>query len=44
MIDREKLLQSKEVVEEINWHKWLQSQKPGYDIGFVAAANEMYLA
>ena len=40
MIERDKLLQIKEVMEEINRHKWLRSQMLGYDIGFDAAAND----
>ncbi len=42
MIDREKLLQIKEVVEEINRHKWLQSEMVGYDIGFNKAADDWF--
>ncbi|NTV29015.1 MAG: DUF4032 domain-containing protein [Candidatus Omnitrophica bacterium] len=42
MIDREKLLQEKEVVEEINRHKWLQSEMQGYDIGFDKAADDWF--
>jgi hypothetical protein len=38
-IDREKLLLVKEVVEEINRHKWLQSEMVGYDVGFEKAAD-----
>ncbi len=41
-MDREKLLQDKEVIEEINRHKWLQSELVGYDIGFDAAANDWF--
>jgi hypothetical protein len=42
VIDREKLLQLKEVVEEINRHKWLQSEMAGYDIGFDKAADDWF--
>ncbi len=42
MIDREKLLQVKEVVEEINRHKWLQSEMVGYDVGFDKAADDWF--
>lgn len=42
MIEREKLLQVKEVVEEINRHKWLQSEMAGYDIGFDQAASDWF--
>ena len=39
MSERDKLLQNKDVVEEINRHKWLRSQMLGYDVGFDAAAQ-----
>jgi hypothetical protein len=29
-----------EVIEEINRHKWIESEKAGYDIGFARAAME----
>ncbi|MBF0618971.1 MAG: hypothetical protein HQL19_02260 [Candidatus Omnitrophica bacterium] len=41
-IDRAKLLQIKEVVEEINRHKWLQSEMVGYDVGFDKAASDWF--
>ena len=41
-IDRAKLLQVKEVVEEINRHKWLQSEMAGYDIGFDKATDDWF--
>jgi hypothetical protein len=41
-LDREKLLQTKEVVEEINRHKWLQSEMVGYDVGFDKAADDWF--
>lgn len=41
-LDREKLLQVKEVVEEINRHKWLQSEMVGYDVGFEKAADSWF--
>ena len=41
-IDREKLLQMKEVVEEINRHKWLQSEMVGFDVGFDKAADDWF--
>lgn len=40
MIDKKKLLQDKDVVEEINRHKWLQSEMVGHDIGFDKAADD----
>jgi len=34
------LLNDPRVVEEINKHKWFQSEKAGYDIGFDQAAQD----
>lgn len=42
VVDRKKLLQIKEVVEEINRHKWIQSEMVGYDIGFDKAADDWF--
>ena len=39
-LDPRKLLRNKKVVEEINRHKWLESEIAGYDIGFQAAAED----
>ena len=36
----QELLQNKEVVEEINRHRWLESEKAGHDIGFEMAAED----
>lgn len=33
-----KLLSNKKVVEEINRHRWIESEKAGYDIGFESAS------
>lgn len=41
-IDREKMLQNKAVIEEINRHKWLESELVGYDIGFEKAAQDWF--
>ncbi len=41
-MDREKMLQDKEVVEEINRHKWIKSEMVGYDVGFEAAAEDWF--
>ena len=41
-IDREKLLQVQEVVDEINRYKWLESEMVGYDIGFEKAADDWF--
>jgi len=32
--EREKLLSDRRVIEEINRHLWIESEKAGYDIGF----------
>ena len=37
---RKELLNEKEVVEEINRHRWLESEKAGHDIGFEPAAED----
>jgi hypothetical protein len=37
---KEKLLQDSRVVEEINRHKWFESQRVGHDIGFEKAAED----
>lgn len=37
-IDNKDLLRNKKVVEEINRHLWIESEKAGYDIGFEQAA------
>ncbi len=34
------LLKDKEVIEEINRHKWFESEKAGHDIGFEKAAED----
>ena len=36
----QELLKNKEVVEEINRHRWLESEKAGRDIGFESAAQD----
>jgi len=35
-----KLLQNKKVIEEINRHRWIESEKAGQDIGFEAASTQ----
>ena len=40
ILDAKKLLRNKKVIEEINRHKWLESEIAGYDIGFEAAAED----
>jgi fructosamine-3-kinase len=39
-MDAKKLLHNKLVIEEINRHKWLESEIAGCDIGFEAAAKD----
>jgi hypothetical protein len=39
-MNAKKLLRNKKVIEEINRHKWLESEIAGYDIGFEAAAED----
>ena len=39
-MDAKKLLRNKKVIEEINRHKWLESEIAVYDIGFEAAAED----
>ncbi len=39
-IDPKKLLRNKKVIDEINRHKWLESEIAGFDIGFEAAAED----
>ena len=38
--DLKKLLKEKKVVEEINKHLWIESQKAGYSIGIERATDE----
>ena len=40
IIDHKKLLRDKKVIDEINRHKWLESEIAGYDIGYQAAAED----
>lgn len=35
-----KLLHNKKVVEEINRHRWIESEKAGRDIGFARASTD----
>jgi hypothetical protein len=34
------LLKDRRVIEEINRHLWIESEKAGYDIGFEKAAED----
>ena len=34
------LLSNRKVVEEINRHQWIESEKAGYDIGFEKASQD----
>ena len=38
--ESKKLLQDERVLNEINQHKWFESEKVGYDIGFEKAAED----
>ena len=38
--EKRKLLENKEVIEEIKRHLWIESEKAGYDIGFEKAAED----
>ena len=38
--EREKLLKDKRVIEEINRHLWIESEKAGFDIGFERASED----
>ena len=40
VMDAKKLLRNRRVIEEINRHKWLESEIAGYDVGFQAAAED----
>ena len=35
-----KLLKNKKVVEEINRHRWIESERAGHDIGFERASTQ----
>jgi len=35
-----KLLKNKKVIEEINRHRWIESEKAGHDIGFETASSQ----
>ena len=37
-INNKKLLKNKKAVEEINRHRWIESEKAGCDIGFETAS------
>ena len=37
-VSNKKLLKNKKAVEEINRHRWIESEKAGYDIGFETAS------
>jgi len=38
--DLKKLMSNREVVQEINRHQWIESEKAGYDIGFGKACED----
>ncbi len=39
-INTDKLLSDKRVIEEINRHLWIESEKAGYDVGFEQAKED----
>jgi len=39
-MEKEKLLKDRRVIEEINRHLWIESEKAGYDIGFDKAKED----
>ena len=39
-VAHKELLKDRRVVEEINRHLWIESEKAGYDIGFDKAASD----
>jgi len=39
-LNKDELLQDQRVVDEINRHLWIESEKAGYDIGFDKAKEE----
>ena len=41
-IDTQKLLSDKRVIEEIQRHLWIESEKAGYDIGFENAQEDWF--
>ena len=40
IVELKKLLKDKKVIEEINKHLWIESQKVGYSIGIERATDE----
>jgi len=36
----QKLLKNKKVVDEINRHRWIESERAGHDIGFESASTQ----
>ena len=39
-VSREELLKDPRVIEEINRHLWIESEKAGHDIGFEKATDD----
>jgi len=37
-MDNKQLLKNKKAIEEINRHRWIESEKAGHDIGFEIAS------
>ncbi len=42
-IDRKELLKIKEVLQEIDRYKWIQSEMAGHDIGIDAATDDWFV-
>ena len=38
--NKKNLLENKNVIDEINRHLWIESEKAGYDIGYEKAAED----
>lgn len=36
----QKLLKNKKVIDEINRHRWIESERAGHDIGFESASTQ----
>ncbi len=41
-IDKKDLMKDRRVIEEINRHLWIESEKSGYNITFEKAAREWF--
>ena len=41
-LNLKELLKKREVLEEIDRHKWFESERVGYDIGFETASEDWF--